>query len=240
MSVLVVADAAVVVGQQSVASSAQAAQLETRELLLERTLAGTVSIDVLSSVQRFLSSNPAECGALPEYLGSISASASVSGADSGVNYSAVASASETVAGQTEQDNLTLVSPFAGYQPGGLDILETISLHESGSTVALTRHESHVLNLPILPGAASGLCSWSLGALGAALSASRCNATVKAEAFAGVLPGLAAEAASRGFSLAAGWSPEGCSAVYWVTLVELGVAGPEGRFDWTVRGSGTSA
>jgi hypothetical protein len=90
-------------------------------------------------------------------------------------------------------------------------------------------------------AASSLCVSTLGSLAAALSRSMCNATVGQDAFDAVMPALREDAAALGFTLAAGWNlGPSCSAAYWVTLVEPGVAGVAGSFDWTVRGSGKTA
>lgn len=106
------------------------------------------------------------------------------------------------------------------------------------SVDLSRRESHLLNVPLDVAAASYLCSSTLSSLAAALSRSPCNATLEQAGFSALLPSLVAEAAGEGFALTAGWSAFGCSATYWVTLVEPGVAGAAGRFDWTVHGSGT--
>jgi len=244
LTVLVVADATVMSAQDNLASSAQTSHLESRELLLEESLAGGVSLQVLAEVQGYLSSNPAECDGLPQYFASISASSSSSGEDSGIAYSANATAGEAPALQAvESDNLTVVAPFAGAVPGVLDLREALSVNEvgGGGSVSLEREETHTLNLPIEADSASSLCASTLASLGAALSRSPCNATMEQSAFVSVLPGLVADAAALRFTLAAGWvSGPGCSAAYWVTLVEPGVAGATGSFDWTVRGSGTTA
>ena len=111
----------------------------------------------------------------------------------------------------------------------------------GGSVSLEREETHTLNLPIEVDSASSLCASTLDSLGAALSRSPCNATLEQASFDSVLPGLVADAAALRFTLTAGWgSGAACSATYWVTLVEPGVAGATGSFDWTVRGSGTTA
>ena len=82
---------------------------------------------------------------------------------------------------------------------------------------------------------------TLGSLAAALSRSPCNATLEQGAFDQAMPRLREDASALGFTLAAGWDyGVACSATYWVTLVERGVAGATGSFDWTVRGSGTTA
>jgi hypothetical protein len=246
-TVLVVADATVMSAQDDLASSAQTSQIESRELVLYQSLAGIVSLQVLAHVQGYLSSNPAECGSLPQYLGSITASSSASGEDSGIAFVANASAA-AVTGDSPLpapggDNLTIVAPFAGGAPGALDLREVLSLKETGGggSVSLERHETHTLNLPIEPDSASSLCGSTLGALASALSRSPCNATLEGSAFGAVLPGLVEEASTEGFALTAGWGSGGaCTATYWITLVELGVAGATGSFDWTVRGSGETA
>jgi hypothetical protein len=247
LTVLVVADATVMSAQDNLASSAQTSYLESRELLLEESLAGGVSLQVLAQVQGYLSSNPAECDNLPRYFASIAASSASSGEDSGVEYSAnatagVAPGSPVVASQG--DNLTIVAPFAGWPTGALDLSEALSVKEvgGGGSVSLERQETHALNIPVEVGSASSLCAATLGSLGAALSRSPCNSTLEQAAFDSVLPGLVADAAAARFTLTAGWGSGGaaCSATYWVTLVEPGVAGATGSFDWTVRGSGTTA
>jgi hypothetical protein len=247
LTVLVVADATVMSAQDNLASSAQISHLESRELLLEQSLAGGVSLQVLAQVQGYLSSNPAECDNLPGYLASIAASSASSGEDSGIAYAANATARAAVGDPSlgsEGDNLTIVAPFAGWPPGALDLSEALSVREvgGGGSVSLVKQETHSLNIPVEVDSASSLCAASLDSLGAALSRSPCNSTLEQAAFDAVLPGLVADAAAMRFALTAGWGSGGaaCSATYWVTLVEPGVAGATGSFDWTVRGSGTTA
>ena len=246
-TVLVVADATVMSAQDNLASTAQASHIESRELLMEQSLAGSVSLQVLTQAQGYLSSNPAGCDTLSQYAGAISAAGASSGEDSGIAYAANATASEAPASSSsslvspQRDNLTIVAPFAGDVPGALDLQEVLSVKEvgGGGSVSLERTETHTLNLPIKIDSASSLCAMTLGSLATALSRSPCNATLKQDAFDAVLPGLREDAAALGFTLAAGWvsGGAGCSATYWVTLVEPGVAGATGSFDWTVRGSG---
>ncbi|MDA4116266.1 MAG: hypothetical protein OK442_06905 [Thaumarchaeota archaeon] len=245
LTVLVVADATVLSAQDNLASSAQTSYLESREVLLEESLAGGVSLQVLAQVQGYLSSNPAECDNLPEYLSSISASGTSSGEDSGIAYAANAGAVEVPGNPLvapDGDNLTIVAPFAGWPPGVLHLSEVLSVREvgGGGSVSLERQETHDLNIPVEVDSVSSLCAATLGSLGAALSRSPCNSTLEQAAFDAVLPGLVADASALHFTLTAGWgSGAACSATYWVTLVEPGVAGPAGSFDWTVRGSGTT-
>jgi hypothetical protein len=247
LTVLVVADATVISAQDNLASTAQTSQIESRELLLEQSLVGSVSLQVLAQAQGYLSSNPAECDSLPQYAGSISASGESSGEDSGIAYAANATAREAPASSLEspqRDNLTIVAPFAGDAPGALNLQEVLSVKEvgGGGSVSFERSETHTLNLPIKVDFASSLCASTLGSLAAALSRSPCNATLEQDAFDAVLPALREDAAALGFTLAAGWGSGGssCSATYWVTLVEPGVGGATGSFDWTVRGSGKTA
>jgi hypothetical protein len=247
LTVLVVADATVMSAQDNLASAAQTSHIESRELLLEQSLAGSVSLRLLAQAQSYLSSNPADCDSLPQYAGSISASGQSSGEDSGIAYAADATASEAgpSPGSPQADNLTIVAPFAGDVPGALDLQEVLSVKEvgGGGSVSLERTETHTLNLPIKLDSASSLCATTLSSLAAALSRSPCNATLEQEAFDAVLPALREDAAALGFALAdAGWGSgdAACSAAYWVTLVEPGVVGAAGSFDWTVRGSGTTA
>lgn len=244
LSVLVVADATVMSAQEDLASVSQASHLESRELLLEQSSAGTAAMEALARVQAFLSADPAHCASLPAYLGSISATGSASGVDSGIRYSANATVSADAAATGAGDNLTVVSPFSGYLAGALDLRAVLSVMEEsqGGLVTLARHETHTLNLPISPVSASYLCGSTSASLAAALSGSPCNSTLEDEAFSAALPGLVGEAASRGFTLTAGWGLDGpsCSASYWFTLVEPGVRGVAGSFDWTVLGSGTTA
>jgi hypothetical protein len=247
-TVLLIADATVMSAQDNLASSAQTSYIESRELLLEQSLAGTVSLQALAQVQAYLTSNLADCGSLPQYLESISASGSASGEDSGIAYSANATATEEPTGSlqaVQADNLTVVAPFSGEVPGALNLVTVLSVKEvgGGGSVSLERHETHVLNLPISPDSASSLCASTLGSLAATLSRSPCNATLSQEAFDASLPELVDEAAAQGFSLTAGWGSSGggaCSVTYWVTLVEPGIVGVTGSFDWTVQGSGTTA
>ena len=140
--------------------------------------------------------------------------------------------------------MTVVAPFSGEVPGALNLHAALGVREvgGGGSVTLVRRETHVLNLPISPDSAASLCAIALGSLASALSRSPCNATLEQAAFEAVLPGLAEDASAQGFSLEAGWGGDGaaCSAAYWVTLVQRGVAGVTGSFDWTIRGSGTTA
>jgi hypothetical protein len=244
LSVLVAADATVMSAEDNLASSAQTSHLESRELLLEQSLAGSVSLQVLATVQGYLSSNPAECDGLPRYFSSVSASSSVSGIDSGVAYAANATADDAQVAAPLLDNLTIIAPFAGAVPGVMDLQESLSVKEvgGGGSVSLERRETHTLNVPIAVDSAASLCASALGAFASALSQSPCNATLEQMAFEAVLPGIVEEASAQGFVLTAGWGSgaAACSAAYWVTLVEPGVAGATGSFDWTVRGSGTAA
>ncbi len=245
---LVVADATILSAQDNLASSAQLSSVESRELVVGRYLAGSASLQALASVQAYLSSSPARCDDLQQYLGSISASSSLSGEDSGIAYSANISVAKAPPSLWPQgDNLTIVAPFAGSVPGSLDLRSSLSLKEvgGGGLVSLERHEAHLLHISISPDSASSLCASALGSLASALSHPSCNATSTGAAFESVVPRLAEDASAVGFTLAAGWgfvggAAGGCSVAYWVTLVEPGVQGVTGSFDWTVRGSGTTA
>jgi len=243
-TVLVVADATVMVAQDNLASSSQISHVESEELLLERTASGSVSLQALALVQDYLSSSPADCDGLPQYFASISASSSASGEQSGISYVANATASLAPSPAAQGDNLTLLGPFSGGAPGALDLRAVLTVKETGGggSVTLERRETHTLNLPISPGSASSLCASSLAALSSSLSGAPCNGTLEQAAFGAVLPGLVEDAATQGFELTAGWGSGGsaCSVAYWVTLVQPGVEGVTGSFDWTVRGSGATA
>jgi hypothetical protein len=242
---LVVADATIMVAQDNLASSAQTSLVESMEVVLGKSLAGSASLHVLSQVQAYLASTPADCKSLPDYLASVSAASSSSGEEAGIAYVSNATASEAPAARLQgspRDNLTVVAPFSGSLPGALNLQANLSIKEvgGGGSVSLERHELHLLNVPISPDSASALCALALGSLAAALQ-SPCNATLAQAAFDSVLPMLVGEAAARGFALTAGWGQNGaCSAAYWVTLVEPGVEGVTGSFDWAVHGSGTTA
>jgi hypothetical protein len=242
---LVVADATTMVAQDNLAASAQISLVESQELVLGRSLAGSTSVQALSQIQAYLASNPADCGSIPRYLASISAASSASGEDKGIAYVANTSASEAPTdgpAGPRGDNLTLLARFAGALPGALNLQAKVSVDEvgGGGSVSLERHELHLLNIPLSPDSASSLCAVSLDALASALRSS-CNATLAQAAFDSVLQALVEEAGARGFELTAGWGQNAaCSATYWVTLVEPGVEGVTGRFDWTVLGSGTTA
>lgn len=243
LTVLVVADATVMTAQDNLAASAQASNIESRELLLERSLAGSVSLEVLAQVQGYLSSNHADCADLPQYFASIAASSSASGEDSGIAYEANATASWAPTSAAAGDNLTLLAPFDGHVPGNLGLTEALRVREvgGGGSVSLARLETHDLNVPIGVSSASSLCASTTGALAAALSASPCNSTVEQEAFDATMPGLVENASGLGFDLTAGWGyASACSVTYWFTLVEPGVEGATGGFDWAVLGSGTTA
>lgn len=246
LTVLVAADVTTLAAEDNVASAAQTSHLESREILIEEVGMGALSMDLLDQVQAYLSSSPADCATLQDYLDSVSAYASTSGSDSGITYSVNGSATGAtpafIAGAPEPDNLTLVSPFSGALPGGLNLEATLGTVEvgGGGSVSLDKTEEHVLNVPIEADSAQSLCGSTLSALQAAFSrVPPCNATLAAEAFAKVLPGLVGYASSYGFSLTAGWYFDACVVEYWITLVEPGVAGPAGSFDWTVDGSGSA-
>ncbi|MDG7022282.1 MAG: hypothetical protein JRN07_02660 [Nitrososphaerota archaeon] len=244
LTLLVVADATLVVAAGDLASESQAAQLEARALLVERSYGGLVSFQALSQVEGRLASSPAYCGSLPAYLGSISAEAASRGVDSGVGYLADASLSldRGSSQAVVADNLTSLAPFSGYVPGELDLSESLAVSESGGggAVLLDKRESHTLHLPIGVAEAGSLCESATGSLAATLSRWPCNASLEAASFDSALAAAAAQAWAEGFRLTAGWGADGsCKAAYWVTLVEPGVPGPAGRFDWTVLGSGTA-
>ncbi|MDA4117471.1 MAG: hypothetical protein OK455_03920 [Thaumarchaeota archaeon] len=244
---LVVADSTMMAAENNLLSSEQLSHIESRELLLGESLAGASSVQLLSQVQDYVSSHAAGCSELQQYLGSISAQYSTHGEDSGINYSAGAEAVTAQPGYLPPhgDNLSLVAPFSGFVSGELDLVASVHVSEKGGGGAVIRQkdEVHLLHLPVSPGAASSLCTFSLGSLSRTLSSS-CNATVVQASFEAVLPRLVQQAASQGFALTAGWGflggGAGCSVSYWVTLVEYGIEGVTGTFDWTVQGSGTTA
>jgi len=236
---LVVADSTVMVAQDDLASTAVTSQVEVRATTVADSLIWTSAFGLLVQAQQYLSSNPADCSTLPAYLASVSPQNSSSGEDGGLSYSVSAQASE--AGPSSQaDNLTALAQFSGADTGRLDLSAAFAVRVTGGggSVVLSRHEAHLLNLPISPEAASSLCASAESVLGGSLS--RCNWTLAGEAFDSSLAALTEQAEAQGFSLAAGWSPgSGCSAYYWFTLVETGVPGPAGSFDWSVLGSGTA-
>lgn len=240
---LVLADSTIVAAADNLASSAQASHVESREALLSEYSSGAALMDSLAQVQNFLSGNAAECSAIPEYLASITATSSVSGQDAGISYSSHVSVAEATASDISRslqgDNLTSLSPFSGYRSGALLLGGRVEVSETGGggLISLNKHEQHLLNLPISPGSAASLCGLALASLGAALSRYACNATLAQGAFDSIVPSLVAQAATQGFSLVAGWQQgAGCSARYWIILVEH-ASGAVGEFDWTVRGSG---
>ncbi len=244
LSLLVVADATIVSAQDNLAAGSQLSRVETRELVLEQALMGSLSMGVLAQAQSFLSTNPATCGEFEGYVGSISASSSSSGDDSGTSYVANATGvGDAGPSSPAADNLTVVSPFSGGAEGALDMRVAFSIREvgGGGSVLLERHETHVLNVPVRLGDAALLCASAQDALGSALSRSPCNSTLVQAAFGATLPGLMTEASALGFVLTAGlvWGAV-CAPSYWFKLVELGVPGATGSFDWTVVGSGPAA
>jgi hypothetical protein len=241
---LVAADATMMTAEDNLASSAQASHIESREHLLSEYSGGAASVHALAQVQAYLSSNPADCARLEQYLASITAASSISGDDGGIAYVSNATMTVAPAQGDQRDNLTIVAPFSGHVAGDLNLRLALNGKAigGGGTVSLHRHELHLLHLPISPDSASWLCASSLGALGAALSRTSCNYSSAQAAFDSAMPPLVERAIARGFFLAAGWQPgaEGCSATYWIMLVELGVEGVTGSFAWTVRGSGATA
>jgi hypothetical protein len=234
--------------EDNLASSAQTSHIESRELVLSEYSTGAASLQALAQVQSYLSSNPAECADLSQYFGTISAASSISGGVGGIKYASDATAAvapEAAPSQAQRsDNLTIVAPFSGYLAGGLNLQVALNAKVvgGGGTVSLERHELHLLHLPISPDSASSLCASTLGGLAAALAGTSCNASSARAAFDSAMPPLVEEAAARGFFLAAGWQPggAGCSSTYWIMLVEIGVEGVTGSFDWVVRGSGATA
>ena len=241
---LVAADSTMMTAEDNLASSAQLSHIESREHALTVYSGGAASVHALAHVQEYLSSNPADCVGLQQYLASISASSSISGTDGAIAYVSNATVTPAPAQGDAHDNLTIVSPFSGYVAGDLNLRLSLDGKAigGGGTVSLERHELHLLHLPIKPDAASSLCASSLETLAAALSRTSCNFSSAQAAFESAMPPLIERAAAGGFFLAAGWgqSPGGCSATYWITLVELGVEGVTGGFGWVVRGSGATA
>ncbi len=243
---LVAADSTMMVANDDLASSAQASHIESRESLLAQYSAGLAVMHALAEVQAYASADPADCSRLPQYVGSLSVQASASGEDSGISYSSNVSAigvSVTSSPVFPADNLTVVAPFSGYLLGALNLQAALSVREvgGGGSLSLTRDELHVLHLPISLADAASLCAYTLGSLAASLSSARCNASLAQAGFDSLMPSLIEAAAARGFLFAAGWAlGAGCSATFWIVLIELAVAGVTGSFDWMVRGSGSTA
>jgi hypothetical protein len=249
---LVVADSTMMTAEDNLLSSAQVAHIASREWLLGQSLEGSSALQLVAQVEQYLASNPAACSDMRRYFDSFSARYSSSGEDSGISYVSKAVAIQApVSAPRAPDNLTIVAPFSGYVPGNLNLLASLHVSETGGGGMILRQkqEVHFLHVAILPDPALSLCSVALGSLQGALTASRCNATLAARAFGSTLSSLAREAASEGFGLAAGWGfavggggsgGGGCSMTYWLTLVQPGVEGVTGRFDWVVRGAGATA
>lgn len=244
-TMLLMANSSLVVGEGDLAETTQLSHLESRELLLGDILVGEASMQLLAQAQGYLASQPAECGSLPAYLDGVTSNATLAGGQGGVAYTVNADGSHWEGGSAD-DNLTILSPFVGADATSLDMRIVVALNETagGGTVTRFRQESHLLHIPISPLSAAFLCGSVLGGLGEALAGvPPCNATSAAAAFSAALPPLVSEAGSLGFTLDAGWSLEGsqgCSVAYWFTLVEPGVEGVTGDFDWTVLGSGGAA
>jgi len=242
---LLVANSAAVVGEGDAAEATQLAHLESHELLLGDALVGEASLQFLSQAQGYLASEPADCASLPQYLEGVASNASLSGNQDGVDYS-VAAVGSRWSGGAAGDNLTTLAPFAGADETSLDVRVVAVVNETagGGAVLWFKEESHLLHIPIAPESAASLCASTLGGLGQAFGqVPPCNATSDAAAFSAALPPLVEEASSLGFTLDAGWSlggSEGCYVSYWVTLVEPGVEGVAGGFDWTVLGAGEAA
>jgi hypothetical protein len=243
-TMLLMANSALVVGEGDLAETTQLSHLESHELLLGDALIGEMSIQVLAQAQSYLTAQPADCSSLPQYLEGVASNVSLDGDQGGVTYAARAEGSYWN-GRASDDNLTVLAPFEGADPASLNMRVVAVVNETagGGTVTRFKQESHLLHVLVAPESAAFLCASALGGLGDALSASPCNATVEAEAFSAALPPLVSEAGSLGFTLNAGWSLEGsqaCYVSYWITLVEPGVEGVTGDFDWTVLGSGGAA
>jgi hypothetical protein len=241
-SMLVAADASLVMAQDNAASSARLAQLESSEALIGMSAAGTVSFDVLAQAQQYISTNVAMCDSLQSYFSAMTPSASTSGERDGIHFAADAVAKATSPDSSSPDNLTLLAPFSGNARGDLNLQESLSFTavSAGGTVSFSRTEAHSLEIPVKVDSASSVCSTSMASLATALSASPCSATLDRASFDEALPAVERQAAAQGFALSAGWDPAGaCSAAYWVTLVEP-THGAAGDFDWTLRGSGTVA
>src|SRR5437016_4044995 len=103
------------------ASSAQTSHVESRAHVLSEYSGGVASLHALAQVQGFLSSNPADCAGLQQYLGSISAASSVSGDDAGIAYASGVTAIVAPAQGDSGDNLTVVAPFSGHVAGELNL-----------------------------------------------------------------------------------------------------------------------
>jgi len=246
LTAVVAAAATTMASQENLASTAQATSLETREAMIAGSESGSLTLTDISKVDDFLSGSPATCGGLQDYLSSISASSSDSGFQGGVAYLASASASastDAAAASPGQGDAPLLRPFSGPKEGGLNLDVELTVNESASGLAyLSTRQSEVVDVPIAVDSASSLCASSLSALASAFSSvPPCNGTVAQAAFSGLLPSLESLAGGYGFQLAAGWGfGPGCGVDYWVRLVEPGVAGATGSFQWTVLGSGETA
>jgi hypothetical protein len=234
------------VSEENLAAAAQASGLETKEAVIAQAEEGALTLKDISEVDDALSRDPAPCGGMPRYLAAIAASSSDSGSQGGVDYSANSTAVPALGaapgGETDGGS-SLIRPFSGPEPGALDLEVLVDVSESASgLVSLAARHTTIVNVPIGVDSASSLCDSSLRSLRSAfVRVPPCNSTSAQAAFASALPSVEASAAARGFRLAAGWGfGTGCGVDYWITLVEPGVAGATGSFQWTVLGSGGAA
>jgi hypothetical protein len=246
LTVVVAAAATTMSSQENLASAAQATSLANRETMMAQAESGSLTLTDISKVDDFLAGNPASCGEIPQYLQAISASSSASGFEGGVAYSANATVLPAPAGLLAASgpvNSSLIRPFSGPEEGAFNLEVELSVSESASGLAsLSTYQTVVANVPIEVDSASSLCTSTLYALQSSFArVPPCNATVGQTVFASLLPSLQSSAGSYGFQLTAGWGfGAGCGADYWLKLVEPGVAGATGSFQWAVLGSGGTA
>ena len=134
LTALLVADVTLMTAQDDLASSAQVTHVEARELLLEESLVGSASLQLLAQVQGYLASTPADCGSIPQYIHSVSASSSASGEDEGVAYAVSASATGAPASLVQGPPVgyaPILAPFSGFVPGELNLEAVSSAKEVG-------------------------------------------------------------------------------------------------------------
>ena len=239
LSTLVVAAATVMTGQDNSAQASRQVQLLTRIHLLDVAEGGAASLSSLADVASVVASTPAACEGLKSYPGQVTGSAALNGTDTGIAYTATAAVFPDFATGSPGDNLTAMAPFAGHADGMLNLEDDLqfSATTAGDAITLGRAEVHLLNLPIRVSAAESLCSSVASGLSGAFAPNKCNYTLDAKAYAHEMPLLVASALAQNFTLTAGYSL-GCTMTFTFTLVQQGVQGPAGPFDWTVLGKGS--
>jgi hypothetical protein len=238
-SILIFAN--VVVFESSQASERLASQSEAEVQTYDQAhlLSGVAALELLDRVQSFISLGQFQCSNMSEVIGSSIALLRSSATEGTLSVNETLSPGPT---WRVDDNLTMLRPFNGSNPGDLS-LSVLTVESGGSPssgVVLHRVEAHVMNLPVHIPTLVSFCLSSVRYLEDYLS----NSSVSSCAVGTLDPLLAvptstlmgeAGALGMAYSLTYSFSTSGVCGLEFISHVsQLGVAGPLGEFDASVE------